>query len=122
MRDKLVHIITFGAVIAIFLSLMLAEAEPLFTYPELRSGNTVEVTVDGSRLTFLHIEPRYILSISRKRSPYVHEVDIPLFNFSEEKTAYLQRSSVTEDENGITFRQPSGHATFIPRSAYVSGR
>lgn len=122
MRDKLVHFIAFGTVIAILLSFIRVEGTPLFTYPELRHGITVKVMKDGTKLTFFHIEPRYILSISRKRSPYVHEVDIPLFNFDKEMTAYLQRSSVTEDENGITFKQPSGHATFIPRSAYQSGR
>ncbi|WP_374517366.1 hypothetical protein [Undibacterium squillarum] len=121
MRKKLFNIITFVSMMAIYLWLT-SEEDPLFTYPELRHGITVKVVKAGTSLTFLHSEPRYILSISRKRSLYEHEVEISLFNFDEDMTAYLQRSSVTKDENGITFKQPSGHAVFIPQSAYEGGR
>lgn len=122
MKNKTAFLIAIVVSIAIFGWLMKSKAAPLFVYSQLRHGVTVEVLEEGTRLAFLRAEPRYILHISRRQSPYGHDVDISLFNFDEELITYLHRGRVTEDGQGITFTQASGHSIFIPRKWYEGGR
>lgn len=122
MRQKYIVITIVGAVIALFVWLMKSKETPLYIYPQLRHGITLEVMEEGTRLTFLRAEPRYVLHISRKRSSYGHDVDISLYNYDEEMIAYLRKGRVVEDDNGITFTQASGHAVFVPRQWYEGGR
>ncbi|MDP1980534.1 hypothetical protein [Undibacterium sp.] len=80
-----------------------------------RGGHHVTISTDGThKHQFTDEEDRYVLNVFfYKRSI---SVDISLINRDEDIISYLKKCKVIETDEGLTFLQPSGYSTFIPRS------
>jgi len=80
-----------------------------------RGGHYVTISTDGThKHQFTDEEDRYVLNVFFYKR--FISVDISLFNRDEDIISYLKKCKVIETDEGLTFLQPSGYSTFIPRS------
>ncbi|MFZ6875931.1 hypothetical protein ACO0LF_28045 [Undibacterium sp. Di27W] len=80
-----------------------------------RGGHHVTISSDGTHQHgYSQEEDRYVLNVFFYRRSI--SVDISLINRDENIISYLKKCKVTETSEGITFLQPSGYSTFIPKS------
>lgn len=80
-----------------------------------RGGHHVTISSDGThKHGYSHEEDRYVLNVFFYRR-YI-SVDISLINRDEDIISYLKKCQVIETNEGITFLQPNGYSTFIPKS------
>lgn len=80
-----------------------------------RGGHYVTISTDGKhKHGYSHEEDRYVLNVFFYRRSI--SVDISLINRDEDIISYLKKCKFTETDEGLTFLQPSGYSTFIPKS------
>ncbi|BBB62544.1 hypothetical protein UNDKW_4271 [Undibacterium sp. KW1] len=86
-----------------------------FEDQKTRGGQLVTISKDGTHnLRYSSETERYVLNVSFSRREI--SLDISLFNHDEDIISYLRKCKVIETNEGLTFLQPSGYSTFIPRS------
>ena len=86
--------------------------------------SVVEGSRDWSGLLLLNVKRRYYLFIGRgKDAPaYGHYVDFTFTFGGDDLSAFIKASKVEWTPNGVTFTAKTGHALFIPKSAFIGGR
>lgn len=97
---------------------LISGSEQIFTFEQSknRGGVTVNVLKDGKRFLIFEFEDRYVLHIG-----YLNRgvfLDVQLFNEKEDVVSYLARCRLERTSDGITFSQPNGYLTFVPKSVY----
>lgn len=97
---------------------MTSGSEQVFTFeqPKERGAVTVNVLKDGKRFYLFELEDRYVLHVGHLNRGIF--LDITLFNEREDVVIYLKKCHIQRTLDGISFVQPNGYITFIPRSEY----
>ncbi len=93
------------------------EVREIYSYEDqkTRGGHLVTISRDGThKHGYGSDTERYVLNVSFSRRSI--DLDISLLNRDEDVISYLKKCKVTETNEGLTFLQPSGYLTFIPRS------
>jgi hypothetical protein len=85
--------------------------------------SVVEGSRDWGGLPF-SVTRRYFLFIGRGTDApsYGHYLDFTFTFDGDDPDAFIKASKADWTPDGITFRAKTGHALFIPKSAYIGGR